>query len=294
MIRFFERAAGTGVLFAAFCAGTGGCVEQGMSLRETPTRNISTYIMSLYEQPTAGAQEQPPRPLRLPIRAAVAQIGEVAPVHGVLEKLSDSPTVFSRVEGIPGIFDGSYAPSASSHQGNRMDYNYTYNSPPPAAPRPSPGEPAVRDEMQRMRRFALSMGMDYLVLVGGTIDTKIDSTAASAADLTIVGAFLVPSKAINAEGRATAALIDLRSNRVVLTAVAESRGSKVAPSVAQSEGETNLLRSIRDDVLSKAAAQLARNCQNQSGMAFGAPQQAPPVTAGNGGGAESSIDALWR
>src|SRR4051794_5176380 len=99
MIRLLQRGAAAAALL---CASVTGCAKQGLSVRETPTRNISTYLMTLSEQPAGaiGAPEAQPRPLRLPIRAAVAQVGEVAPVGDVLTKLYAYPGVFARAQAI--------------------------------------------------------------------------------------------------------------------------------------------------------------------------------------------------
>jgi hypothetical protein len=196
-----------------------------------------------------------------------------------LARLKAQPDVFARVEPIPGVFAAAFAPTADPYGVNsHYNYNYSYSNAPPT---PAADDKVVREELQKMRRMTADMGLDYLLLVGGTIDHVTDTTGWAAADLTIIGAFVVPSRTINAEGRATAVLIDVRTNRVVLTSSADARDQKFASSVAQGEEQTKLLRAVRNEVLSKAAEQLAQNCRQRGGVAVANTSTRPGANAGN-------------
>ncbi len=235
----------------------------------TPTRNVSTYLMSLYEQPAQVAEQPPvaPKPLRLPIRAAVAQVGEVTPTSPPGEAVDLPRRVRPRAGDTECL--RRHVRLAAGRSGNRYDTT-TPTTPPPAAPCPTPGEPAVRDELQRMRRLAMNMGLDYLVLVGGTIDSKIDSTAASAADLTIVGVFIVPSKAINAEGPH-----DRGTDR---PASEPGRADRLGGEARQQGHSVGGPRRGRNQPAPCQSATMCfpkwrpswPNCQNQAGVTFGA------------------------
>jgi len=86
-----------------------GC-SAGLSPRETRTQNYPAFILSLYDYPRPATPAQPPT---LPMRIAVAQIGEIAPPQAVLDHLRRQSGLFTRVEGIPGVFE-DVSGSASS------------------------------------------------------------------------------------------------------------------------------------------------------------------------------------
>lgn len=241
----------SGVILAAIA----GCESTGLSPREAGSRNVSSYVMSLYDAPPgAFAQEAEavePARLVLPARVAVVQVGEVAPPSSMLRKLEEKQALFARVEALPGVFPIGAAASSR---------NYNYDDPSAGA---MADERRVREEMQKMRRVALDMGMDHLLLIGGTIDHGTETTGLSAADLTIIGAFVMPSRSIKAEARATAALIDLRTNRLVLTASADARQSAMASAAGQGDKRINVLRKTRDAVLNNVIDDLIAQCEQR-------------------------------
>jgi rhombotail lipoprotein len=107
--------------------------------------------------------------------------------------------------------------------------------------------------------------MDHLLLVGGTIDQVTKENGLSLLDLTIVGAFVVPSKQVDAEARASGALIDIASGRVTLVASADTSRGRLASSATQYSGEIDVLREARDEVLDKLAAEVIAQCEQQAG-----------------------------
>src|SRR5687768_15122874 len=92
-----------------------GC-SSGLSPRETRTQNYSAFIMSLYDSPLP-ANATTPR-MVAPMKVAVAQIGELAPPQAMLEEMRKNPQIFSRAEGIPGLFEASY----HGHQGGMLNH----------------------------------------------------------------------------------------------------------------------------------------------------------------------------
>lgn len=248
--RILSRAAVAAVLPLAALAG---CESSGLSPREGAGRNFSTYVYSLTPVTDLPAAEnaQPAR-LVLPGKIAVAQIGEVTPNSRFLNKLRSSTELFSRVDGMSGLVDIEPAyprrddsPVTTEHHANR--------------------------DMARFLRVARDMGMDHLLLVGGTIDQVTKENGLSVLDLTIVGAFVVPSKEIDAEAKASGALIDLSSGRVVLFASADATLERRASTVTRSAGEIDTHRAARDEVLVKLAGEVIEQCKNraQSGAAAG-------------------------
>jgi hypothetical protein len=198
-------------------------------------------------KPHAGAPDAPPARLVLPAKVAVAQVGEVTPPLSFLRKLRSRPELFSRVEAVSG---------AESVEPQR--------TPPPGDSTITAGERA-REEMDRMLAVARDMGMDQLLLVGGTIDQATKENGLSLLDLTIVGAFVVPSKQVDAEARASGALIDLASGRVTLFASADASRGRLASSATQQAGELDVIRQARDEVLEKLAAQVIAQCEERTG-----------------------------
>ena len=89
------------VFFILLVLSIAGC-SSGLSPRETRTQNYPAFIMSLYENPKPP---QPAPPPTLPMRIAIAQIGEIAPPQAMLDHLRQRGELFSRVEGIPAVFE---------------------------------------------------------------------------------------------------------------------------------------------------------------------------------------------
>jgi hypothetical protein len=219
-----------------------GCVENGLSVRETPGHHdFSRYAMSLYEAPPGEAG--PRRPLVLPARIAVAQIGEVTPPQAMLEALRKDKQAFAIVQSVPAT------PEVAEPWVSRPNATAPGQQPPPP-------DDALKGQAAHMLRYTRDIGADYLFLFGGTIDHATTGTGLSLADVTIVGAFTVPSKRISAEGRASGILIDARSGRVVLAVGASQSDSRLAPSAAQASDELKLLTSVRDALTTQLAEQL--------------------------------------
>ena len=264
------------LLAGALCvAPLAGCASTGLSPREASQQNYSSFVYSLYDDPAqAGAREaggeaeHPPGRLKVPARVAVAQLGEVAPPEAFLEKLRAKPELFSRVQGISGITP-STGLAADAAPAQYANYRYDsstggYVAGPPTPP-PAPPDPRerVRRDVAGMQRFARDIGADYLLVVGGTIDHATHGNALSILDLTIVGAFVVPSKEISAKATAAGALIDLETGRVVLTASADASKGGLAATATQDGGELGVLRRARDEVVDKLAASLVAECQRR-------------------------------
>jgi rhombotail lipoprotein len=219
-----------------------GCESSGLSPREAADRTFSSYVYAL--DPAPAADTQPAR-LVLPTRLAVAQMGEVTPPSSFLSKLRTQPALFSRVEGISGAI--GVDPRIYRRPG---DSTITADS-------------QARSEMARIQRVARDMGMDHLLLVGGTIDRVAKENGLSVLDLTIVGAFVVPSKQVDAEAKAAGALIDLASGRVLLIASADASKGRLASTATQGSAEIDVMRGARDEVLDKLAGQVIEQCQRR-------------------------------
>jgi hypothetical protein len=267
---------------SALLALLGGCASSGLSPRETEKQNYSSFVYALYEQPgdQAGAREEggdaartPPR-LTPAARVAVAQVGEVAPPQAFMDKLRARPEVFSRVEGISGMPGAGRVevpeppqPAPQPAYGYRFDQNlgaYVIGPPinvPATAPAPRDPRDHVRRDVAAMRRLARDMGMDYLLVLGGTVDNATTTNNLSILDLTIVGAFVVPSREINAKATAAAALVDAKTGRVLLTASADASKGGLATAASTDSGELDVLRKVRYDVANKLAESVLAECR---------------------------------
>jgi hypothetical protein len=230
------------ILLSGACAAwllCPGCVENGLSIREKPGTDFSRYALSLYQDQALIADAAAPKqPLVLPARIAVAQIGEVAPPQAMLQVLRSDSDAFVAVQSIP----------AAAGTDARMIVN--------ASGQREVDDSAARQRMNLMLRYTRDTGSDYLFLFGGTIDHATTGTGLSLADVTIVGAFMVPSKRISAEGRASGVLIDARSGHIVLAVGASRTDSLLAPTAAQDSDELKLLTSVRDELTKELAGQL--------------------------------------
>jgi hypothetical protein len=256
-----------------------------LSSRESAGRTQSDYLYSLYDQATpanaaaaagtgAGAAagtgtgaaeiQGPARELRLPTTVAVVQIGEVAPPQRMVEALRKEPAVFARVETMPGIgLPGVYVKNPANAAAARHAARYGRYSTPESLP------PIERPSLASLRAAAKDAGMEYLLLVGGTIDHDRNGTPLSLLDLTIVGMFIVPGHETRGTAKGSAALVDVRSGRIVASSSAETRDSKLAPAATVSSEEEKLLEKLRDEVAEKLGARVLTDAKNRAALAGG-------------------------
>jgi hypothetical protein len=123
---------------------------------------------------------------------------------------------------------------------------------------------AAHVHIDRLRAYARDLRADYVFIFGGTIDRANTGTALSAADLTIVGGFFVPSRRIQGIARASGALVDVESGRVVLSVSADSQQKSLAPSFAQENSEIKMLTKLRDEVSLELAEQLTAGVKSEA------------------------------
>lgn len=246
-----RRAAAAAVLPLAALAG---CESTGLSPREAAGRNFSSYVYALDTPAPAalaavdGDGSMQPGRFLAPTKLAVAQIGEVTPPTTFLNHLRGQPALFSRVEGISGAV--GIDPEENQWR-ERNDSTVT-------------AEARAHAEMVRIQRVARNMGMDHLLLVGGTIDQVTKENGLGVLDLTIIGAFVAPTKQLEAEAKAAGALVDLASGRVVLFASADANRSRISSTATQSAAEIDVMKDARDQVLAKLATQVVRQCEQHA------------------------------
>ena len=242
-ITFRHRVRPAAVAASLSVAALAGCESSGLSPREAGTRTYSSSLHALYDVPLPAGDSRPAR-LSLPTRVAVVQVGEAAPPQAFLDALRAESGLFTRVEGLSG------ASGVSAWPDRRADSTVT-------------AESQSRRDVERLQQIARDMGMDHLLLVGGTIDQFTKDNALTLLDLTIVGAFVAPSREVAAEARASAALVDLPSGRVALIASADTSKSRPASTATRGSARIDVLRDARDAVLKELATDVIDQCRNR-------------------------------
>jgi len=235
----------------------GGCYHASPE-RSGQGPDYARYVYSLYDRPQPGAPPQPVH-LRFPLNAAVAEIGELSPPPALLETLRPQAELFGRVEGIPALDE-------SDDAGDRFGWSAAGYAPRDA--RLAGAE--ARDRMHRLGQFARGMGMDYLLLFGATVDSDGHPTELSALDATLVGAYVVPTWQLQGRARASAVLVDVRTNRVVMTAGAEANARRSAPTVTREWRHEHLVRDLRDEVFRKLGTRIVADFARRAALPSGA------------------------
>lgn len=214
-----------------------GCVSTGLSVRETQN-DYGLYVDSLCQRADLAAAA----PVRPPIRLAVAQIGETAPPAAFTEGLSRSDLIRQT---IPIPMPGAAVPGNWARNGrNSM--------------------PSVNDRLKDAQNLAREMGADYLLIVGGNVDTRTAHNPLAILDFTIVGGAVAPGVNVHAEGKAAGALLDVVSGRVVFLTNAEAKDSGVCPAFYQDDKCDQMEVKMRDVLLKKLASAFLEKLRQQS------------------------------
>ena len=258
---------------AAICAATlTGCTTSGLSPRE---QGSQSYSMTMYEAagpaahaaPAAPAQADGARPstapvivavssapIRMPARVGVAQLGEVAPPDVVMTALRKRTDLFRRVLPVTGSFtDGTRRSAGPTYN---ADQNSTYNL-------DDPTTPARADQLVRMRAIAGSLGLDYLLVFGGSIDHGNQGSGLQLLDLTILGAFVIPSHGVVVDGKAAGSLIDVRTGQILRNFSAQAKSSTGAASAFVGNVEQGRVLETRDELIAKLAADVVLQMEDE-------------------------------
>ncbi|HSA30263.1 MAG TPA: hypothetical protein P5160_00515 [Candidatus Omnitrophota bacterium] len=186
-----------------------GCYTTGLSSKELGIYNYSNIVYGLYsekekiEKPAARVFD-PQEPMKL----GVAQVGEDVPHLAMLEALKKETGMFSQVLGLP----------LGGLQGNGNVY-YAQNQ----------NEIDVSGRIIQLCNMAEDMGLDYVLLYGGTAELASQPTAWSILDITIVGAYLVPSRKIQLDISSVGVLVDVKDRRpIILVNANQQARSRVA------------------------------------------------------------------
>lgn len=203
-----------------------GCNTTGLSMRERGSFNYSNLIYGLYDKDNTAEKET--KKIRRPIKLAVAQVGENTPPQIVIKQLKDNRHLFSKVMPLP--------------VGGDMPQNYYGNE-----KQNNPAE--FEEKMHKMRRLSKDLGVDYIFLFGGSADYGATPSWLQFFDLTIVGAFVLPSNKIDAEGRAAGALIDVATGQVLLIVNSEAKKEASAPTAMVDGIQEKVVVKLRDELV---------------------------------------------
>ena len=228
-----------------------GCATTGLSLREGPGRDISAYVRAasapsngrpasrgIYAvgpgpgEPAAAVEA---RPIEKPASVAVAQVGEVAPPQALLEAMEARTDLFKSVQSVSGLFEPAPFGRGDASFGD-LD--------------------GAREHLEVMLATARDIGASHLLVFGGTIDASERGGPLSILDLTIVGAFLVPSHKLDAEARGSAVLLDARTGRPVATASADETASTTSATVGLQGRQADQARDLRDALTLELAGKM--------------------------------------
>lgn len=118
------------------------------------------------------------------------------------------------------------------------------------------GRDAVRNAVDLIRVGAARQHLDAVLIYEVGSSRRDSSTALSILDLTVIGAFLMPSRAL--EGRATAAamLIDVRNGYPYGTALAQAERGGVWTSVGSTARSQDLTREAEAEAVQKLTAEV--------------------------------------
>jgi len=206
-----------------------GCYTTGLSVREKGVYNYSNFVYGLYgEEPLLRDKS---KKVKSSISIAVAQIGETAPPKAMLERLRVEKDLITKVIPLPA------GPSKLTNNNNVL------------------AQEDVRETTAKMRYLSKDLGADYLFLFGGSADYRCASNFLQVFDISIVGAYILPSYKHTAEGRASGVLVDVATGEVQLIVSSEGKASTYTPSYmdygSSGDGKSKVLVRLRDDLVYK-------------------------------------------
>lgn len=227
-------------LIAATASLLAGCASSGLSYREGGSQTQASYLGALVAD-LPQQELRTAKQMKRPADLAVAQIGEVSPPETMLAELRKANDLFATVQPIPAT-------------GGRSGYPYRYQSD------ASPND--AKAGIQSLINLAASSGADYLLLIGGTVDQTDRSTPLSVLNLTVIGAFIVPSHETQATMKASGAVIDVQSGQIVALTSADLQKSRLF-TYASSDGDSmRMVQAMRDQVTKDLAGKVAEHCRS--------------------------------
>ena len=223
-----------------------GCESSGLSSHGESASTLPQLM--LYAAPDIQAAPTPDQP-KGPIKIALGQVGEIAPPQAMMDALRSRPDLFARVE-----------PISVAIVPTRMANEYYYDRVNGPIAHRIPQETAA-DQMQQLRATAAGLGMDYLLIFGGNVDHGHQATGLSILDITIVGAFVIPSNGVAVSGRAAGTLINAHTGQIAFNCSSETEAHGLSPSAFADTVEQVSMKNARDQLVQKLAVDAMRQMQ---------------------------------
>ncbi len=232
------------VLLALITLVAAGCNTTGLSVREKGQYNYSSMLYSMYDNETMQSNGR--EDITGPIRLAVAQIGETAAPEKMIENFKDERSMIKEVMSIPA-------------SGIKLNNNGSAENPEDAY-----------SQFTKMRRLAKHLGADYLFVFGGAADYETTNNFLSFFDMTVIGAYILPSQKHTAEGKASGALINVRTGQVAFLVSSEAQAKKYSPSYFEytyygsNANSTGVLTELRDELIEEITENFLQKLMAQS------------------------------
>jgi|GEM_PF-6419190 len=220
----------------------GGCSMRGLSNREYGNHTITNYLYSLPADSPSDA------PVRTPMRLGVVQLGEIAPQQEVMQKLAKQKSLISHIEPLPAWI--AQTQRYVSPYDQRMPANVSE-------------EKSVKDVIEHVLTMAEERDLDYVLFVGGTVEQQTLETDRTVWDMTILGAWLIPSHELEANAKAIGVLMDVNNSRVAMMSYAASDGRRDEPTATVHAGQQRLLNDMRQQVGSNLADRFLQDLRKQ-------------------------------
>jgi outer membrane murein-binding lipoprotein Lpp len=220
-----------------------GCMTTGLSPREQGVNSFANMVYSLcaQQETTPQAAEK----IALPIRLGVAQIGESAPAPTLLAELRKHPGTITEVIEIPLAGDASNP--------------YTYRREDPAV-----RKEAIQQKADTLRKIGAQVGADYVLLIGGNIDSHITAHPIQILDMAILPGLLIPSQTLHMDARAAGALINTRTGMVRTLVSTTTTAKKSFPTLYEEQTRTELAIAQRDQLSQQLVEQLIQKLHLQT------------------------------
>ena len=211
-----------------------GCVTTGLSPRESQY-HYPGIIAGLYRHNPGGP---PPRQPRVPIRLAVAQLGEPAPSQSFIQEIAQESSLVASVTGVP-IAGGVTSHDRWNPSRNTIDLS------------------EMESNLRGGLNLARDLGAQYLFVFGGAIDSYATMNPLAVFDLTLIGGCLVPGTTIHTEGKISGALLDTESGRAVFLVSADHRKRRGAPTYFAEGEQKHHAVEVRDRLMSELAREFS-------------------------------------
>ncbi|MBN2712924.1 MAG: hypothetical protein JXR97_10925 [Planctomycetes bacterium] len=208
----------------------GGCDTQGIS---GPGKTTTLG----YDLSKLKARDIPGHKSSMPYHLVIAQAGATSPEPALTEYLRKQTKLFRKVSIIPA------APEVRNFA----------------------SEIEQRNPEELLKR-AEAIDGDILLLVGGQIESTNSRTAASLADMTIVGNYVIPSNRLNVSGSALGAMISISNGTLIMTVDANHKLSKLSTSAKKYASEEQLVTKFRQDLLFKLAENFSARLSDAAGI----------------------------